>query len=74
MTYPILETDKTIRHRTADSSKPTAQIRLDPQEFMQGDAIIFRTKKSLGEGVKITEIYESFDDVKVTDRSLKWNK
>ncbi|KAG8902282.1 succinate dehydrogenase flavoprotein subunit, partial [Tulasnella sp. 408] len=32
------------------------------------------TQKSLDEGVqKIADIYRTFEDVKVTDRSLKWN-
>ncbi|KIO27457.1 hypothetical protein M407DRAFT_243325 [Tulasnella calospora MUT 4182] len=60
--------------RTADGSKPTAQIRLEMQKAMQSDAAVFRTQKSLDEGVqKIADIYKSFEDVKVTDRSLKWN-
>ncbi|KAG9045637.1 succinate dehydrogenase flavoprotein subunit [Tulasnella sp. UAMH 9824] len=60
--------------RTADGSKPTAQIRLEMQKAMQSDAAVFRTQKSLDEGVqKIADIYRTFEDVKVTDRSLKWN-
>ncbi|KAG9006789.1 succinate dehydrogenase flavoprotein subunit [Tulasnella sp. 427] len=60
--------------RTADGSKSTAQIRLDMQKAMQSDAAVFRTQKSLDEGVgKIAKIYNSFEDVKVSDRSLKWN-
>ncbi|KAG8920494.1 succinate dehydrogenase flavoprotein subunit, partial [Tulasnella sp. 417] len=60
--------------RTADGSKPTAQIRLEMQKAMQSDAAVFRTQKSLDEGVqKVADIYRSFEDVKVTDRSLKWN-
>ncbi|KAG8900584.1 succinate dehydrogenase flavoprotein subunit [Tulasnella sp. 403] len=60
--------------RTADGPKPTADIRLDMQKAMQSDAAVFRTQKSLDEGVgKMTEIYKSYKDVKVSDRSLKWN-
>ncbi|KAG8931788.1 succinate dehydrogenase flavoprotein subunit [Tulasnella sp. 418] len=60
--------------RQADGSKPTAQIRLDMQKAMQSDAAVFRTQKSLDEGVvKVTDIYKSYADIKITDRSMKWN-
>jgi len=61
-----------LRH--ANGSLSTAQIRLNLQRVMQNHAAVFRTGESLQEGVKkITQIWESFADVKVTDRSLKWN-
>jgi succinate dehydrogenase / fumarate reductase, flavoprotein subunit len=60
--------------RNAKGSKPTAQIRLDMQRTMQQDAAVFRTGETLGEGKRrISEIYDSFKDVSVTDRSLVWN-
>ena len=41
---------------------------------MQADAAVFRTDKTLGEGVKkMTDIAGKMDDLKVTDRSLVWN-
>jgi succinate dehydrogenase / fumarate reductase flavoprotein subunit len=44
------------------------------QRTMQADCAVFRTEKTLGEGVaKIDEIYKLMADVRVTDRSLIWN-
>ena len=44
------------------------------QRTMQSDAAVFRTDKSLKEGVeKMTVIASKMDDLKVTDRSLVWN-
>lgn len=41
---------------------------------MQNDAAVFRTSKTLSEGcVKMDAIFKSFEDVKVSDRSLVWN-
>ncbi len=60
--------------RNADGSTPTAVIRDRMQKTMQADAAVFRTSKSLSEGCeKMDTIFKSFDDVKVTDRSLIWN-
>jgi succinate dehydrogenase / fumarate reductase flavoprotein subunit len=61
-----------LRH--ADGSTATAELRLEMQKAMQADAAVFRTDKTLGEGVKkMTEIAGGMDDLKVTDRSLVWN-
>ncbi len=63
--------DKT---RYASGATPTAQLRLDMQKAMQSHAAVFRTGKSLQEGVgKLREVYSNFKDLKVTDRSLVWN-
>ena len=44
------------------------------QKAMQADAAVFRTDKTLGEGVeKMTAIAGKMKDIKVTDRSLIWN-
>ena len=44
------------------------------QRAMQADAAVFRTQETLEEGVsRIREIRASFEDVKVSDRSLIWN-
>ncbi|TAL93719.1 MAG: succinate dehydrogenase flavoprotein subunit [Rhodanobacter sp.] len=62
----------TIRH--ANGNSPTAQIRTTMQRTMQKDAAVFRTGETLAEGrQKISEVFDSFKDVKVTDRSLIWN-
>ncbi|MDB5660222.1 MAG: succinate dehydrogenase flavoprotein subunit [Cypionkella sp.] len=60
--------------RNANGSTPTADLRLEMQKTMQSDAAVFRTDKTLGEGVqKMTAIAGKLDDIKVTDRSLVWN-
>ncbi|WP_375254732.1 succinate dehydrogenase flavoprotein subunit [Yoonia sp.] len=52
----------------------TAELRLEMQKAMQADAAVFRTDKTLGEGVKkMTDIAGKMDDLSVTDRSLVWN-
>ncbi|RUL66226.1 succinate dehydrogenase flavoprotein subunit [Dyella dinghuensis] len=60
--------------RNANGSTPTAQIRMDMQRTMQKDAAVFRTGETLQEGSKkIGDVYDSFKDVKVSDRSMVWN-
>jgi succinate dehydrogenase / fumarate reductase flavoprotein subunit len=60
--------------RYADGSTPTADLRLEMQKAMQADAAVFRTDKTLKEGVKkVTAIADKMGDLKVTDRSLVWN-
>ncbi|KAG9318762.1 succinate dehydrogenase [Chiua virens] len=60
--------------RNADGAKSTASIRLDMQKAMQSDAAVFRTQQSLDEGVeKIRNIFNSFEDVSIKDRSMIWN-
>jgi succinate dehydrogenase / fumarate reductase flavoprotein subunit len=60
--------------RNANGSTPTADIRLNMQRTMQNDAAVFRTGETLQQGVsKIREVFKSFEDVKVSDRSLIWN-
>ncbi len=62
------------RLRNAKGSTPTADIRLAMQKAMQTHAAVFRTGESLQEGCrKVSEISRSFDDVRVSDRSLIWN-
>jgi len=61
-----------IRH--ADGGTPTAELRLEMQKTMQSDAAVFRTDKTLAEGVeKMEGVAGKLDDLKVTDRSLIWN-
>ncbi len=53
---------------------PTADLRLEMQKTMQADAAVFRTDKTLAEGVeKMYGVAGKMDDLKVTDRSLVWN-
>ncbi|MDC0739043.1 succinate dehydrogenase flavoprotein subunit [Cognatishimia sp. SS12] len=60
--------------RSAKGTVPTAELRLEMQKTMQSDAAVFRTDKTLKEGVaKMTDIAAKMDDLKVTDRSLVWN-
>jgi succinate dehydrogenase / fumarate reductase, flavoprotein subunit len=62
------------RLRQANGSRPTAAIRLEMQKAMQLDAAVFRTGASLAEGTqRIAATFDSFKDVRVTDRSLIWN-
>ncbi|MEO7277017.1 MAG: succinate dehydrogenase flavoprotein subunit [Sphingomicrobium sp.] len=60
--------------RNADGGTPTSAIRNEMQRTMQSDCAVFRTDKTLDEGVvKIDQVYARMSDVKVTDRSLIWN-
>ncbi|MCU0761369.1 MAG: FAD-binding protein, partial [Steroidobacteraceae bacterium] len=62
------------RLRHANGSRPTAAIRLEMQKTMQSDAAVFRTGESLQEGcAKLARTFDSFADVKVSDRGLVWN-
>jgi succinate dehydrogenase / fumarate reductase flavoprotein subunit len=61
-----------LRH--ASGQMQTADLRLEMQKTMQSDAAVFRTSKTLAEGVeKMTAIADKMHDIKVTDRSLVWN-
>ena len=61
-----------LRHAKGNVS--TAELRLEMQKTMQSDAAVFRTDKTLGEGVeKMYGVAGKMDDVQVTDRSLVWN-
>lgn len=61
-----------LRH--AAGAIPTADLRLEMQKTMQADAAVFRTDKTLAEGVeKMTRVAGKMADIKVTDRSMVWN-
>ena len=61
-----------LRH--AKGTVGTAELRLEMQKAMQADAAVFRTDKTLAEGVaQMTSIAGKMDDLSVTDRSLVWN-
>ncbi|KAJ55033.1 fumarate reductase [Actibacterium mucosum KCTC 23349] len=61
-----------LRH--AKGAIPTADLRLDMQKTMQRDAAVFRTAKTMAEGVDaMTAIAGKMTDLKVTDTTLVWN-
>ena len=60
--------------RHAEGGSPTAQIRDQMQRTMQGDCAVFRTERTLAEGIeKIDAVYRRMTDIHVSDRSLIWN-
>ena len=60
--------------RNANGGTPTAQLRVKMQRTMQKYAAVFRTGETLAEGKqKISEVFEQFKDIHVSDRSLIWN-
>lgn len=62
------------KRRYAGGNLKTSEIRLNMQRAMQNHAAVFRTGDSLQEGVqKINDVWKSFSNVNVTDRSLLWN-
>ncbi|MBK0328631.1 succinate dehydrogenase flavoprotein subunit [Rhodobacteraceae bacterium F11138] len=66
--------DRFDRLRNASGAVPTAELRLEMQKTMQADAAVFRTSKTLAEGVeKMDAIAAKLDDLSVSDRSLVWN-
>jgi succinate dehydrogenase / fumarate reductase flavoprotein subunit len=62
------------KFRNANGDSSTATIRDNMQRVMQDDCAVFRTSKTLAEGVeKINKVWEQMPDIKTTDRSLVWN-
>jgi succinate dehydrogenase (ubiquinone) flavoprotein subunit len=60
--------------RNSNGSRPVADLRLEMQKVMQADAAVFRTQETLDEGVgKINKTFDSWKDVRVTDRGMLWN-
>ena len=60
--------------RNASGGTSTAGLRLEMQKTMQADAAVFRTDKTLAEGLKkMSEVAVKLDDISVTDRSMVWN-
>jgi succinate dehydrogenase / fumarate reductase flavoprotein subunit len=61
-----------LRH--ASGTKSTAEIRDEMQSVMQNNAAVFRTGEVLTEGCRLIEnVYRSYQDVAVSDRSMVWN-
>ncbi len=72
------EVDKSLARfdalRHAGGAIGTADLRLEMQKTMQADAAVFRTDKTLAEGVaKMTAVAGKMVDIKVSDRSMIWN-
>ena len=72
------ETDKCLQRfdkiRNSDGSTKTSELRLQMQKTMQSKCAVFRTEKTLKEGVEqIREPYEGMSDISVKDKSLLFN-
>lgn len=68
----ILQRFDKIRH--ANGTLPTSEIRGSMQRIMQTHAAVFREEESMQQGSKkIHQAWQSYDDLKVSDRSLIWN-
>ena len=60
--------------RFSDGPTSTAELRLNMQKTMQTDAAVFRSDKTLSEGVnKMADIAAGVDYLNVKDKSLIWN-
>jgi succinate dehydrogenase / fumarate reductase flavoprotein subunit len=75
---PTSATEKALmrldRMRHASGSSPTGVIRDAMQAAMQQHAAVFRSSRSLTEGVeKISTIAGRMADIGITDRSMIWN-
>ncbi len=72
------ETDKCIdrfdKIRNSSGSTKTSELRLNMQKTMQSKCAVFRTEKTLKEGVEqIRKPYEGMTDISVKDKSLLFN-
>jgi succinate dehydrogenase / fumarate reductase flavoprotein subunit len=66
--------DRFDRARYSKGSTRVAELRLAMQRSTQRHAAVFRTAKSLAEGVeKMKQVWSGMTDMSVTDRSLIWN-
>ena len=73
-----LETDKCLdrfdKIRNSSGSTMTSELRLKMQKTMQSKCAVFRTEKTLKEGVdQIRKPYEGMNDISVKDKSLLFN-
>ncbi len=72
------ETDKCLdrfdKIRNSNGSTKTADLRIKMQKTMQSKCAVFRTEKTLKEGVdQIRKPYEGMADISVKDKSLLFN-
>ena len=66
--------DRFDRIRNADGEIGTAELRLSMQKTMQSKCAVFRTEKTLKEGVdEIRKTYDGMGSLSVKDRSLIFN-
>ena len=77
-TVSNLETDKCLERfdkiRNSNGSTKTSELRLEMQKTMQSKCAVFRTEKTLKEGVdQIRKPYEGLSDISVKDKSLLFN-
>lgn len=71
-TDAALERLDKIRHNNGKT--PVAKIRDNMQRTMQNDAAVFRTGETLQQGIdKMTDVFNSFSDVRINDKSMIWN-
>ena len=72
------ETDKCLdrfdKLRNSNGSTKTSELRLSMQKTMQSKCAVFRTEKTLKEGMdQIRKPFEGMEDISVTDKSLLFN-
>ncbi len=77
-TLPQSETDKCLdrfdKLRNASGSTKTSELRLSMQRTMQSKCAVFRTEKTLKEGMdEIRKPFDSMNDISVSDKSLLFN-
>ena len=66
--------DRFDRIRNADGEIGTAELRLSMQKTMQSKCAVFRTEKTLKEGVdEIKKTYDGLESLSVKDKSLIFN-
>ncbi len=73
-----VETDKCLERfdkiRNSNGSTKTSELRVKMQKTMQSKCAVFRTEKTLKEGVEqIRKPYEGMSDLSVKDKSLLFN-
>ena len=75
---PQSETDKCLdrfdKLRNASGATKTSELRLSMQKTMQSKCAVFRTEKTLKEGMdQIRKPFEGMSDISVSDKSLLFN-
>tara|TARA_B100002051_G_C16715443_1_gene629092 strand:- start:229 stop:2004 length:1776 start_codon:yes stop_codon:yes gene_type:complete len=77
-TLPQSETDKCLdrfdKFRNSTGSIKTSELRLSMQKTMQSKCAVFRTEKTLKEGMdQIRKPFDGMSDISVSDKSLLFN-
>ena len=75
---PQSETDKCLdrfdKLRNSNGSTKTSELRLSMQKTMQSKCAVFRTEKTLKEGMdQIRKPFKGMEDISVTDKSMLFN-